>query len=640
MLASNELNIDHILPFSRSFDDSYSNKVLVFTKANEEKKNRTPYEWLGNNKAEWNRFKESVEKNGKMSQKKKNNLLTQEEVTFDEFSPRSLAATTYMSKLALKIFSDLLNTDDEQDNVRAFKGGATSFLRKYYRLNQYTHSYESENYLTKDTKYVISSKDIEIKKERNSVKISVKAKNKYDFAIEYSRTMVKKDGKDLSKDDQELYDMLWLHEDRFIEYMDQIITGKDIDSIEDSKIFDDVDIDDSVSLAIVKLAYDIVVNLKAELISKNRDNHLHHEVDAILIATMTRSMQLKITRFSKMMDTEKGKFIDDNGEVFDNIDELTRRYNVDTSNKNRALFLPQPYDGFIKELVIKVFERDEDILNKKLSELYGGPISDAKVKYPSYQTDKKVSGALHAETILGTRLYEGKEVTVKRVLSTTLKKSDIEKIYDGDRSQKPIKEALEKWFDMPKAEKTKYPMHPYTGEPIKKVKILATDINKTISISPTSKQKGRAEIGSVARIQIYKKEGDGKLYFVQLSIDKYLKRKSGDLNFDVQMWYGQSSKNFIINYKDIVDNGYKLYRELYPGQIVNVEMNSGSSSVAITAGLTDGKFEIRSVLGDLLDFIKLGIINKYPDKGRVRPTVSTIKSVESIKIDIMGYLQK
>ena len=39
--------IDHILPHSRSYDDSYMNKVLCFTDENQRKGNMTPYEYLG-----------------------------------------------------------------------------------------------------------------------------------------------------------------------------------------------------------------------------------------------------------------------------------------------------------------------------------------------------------------------------------------------------------------------------------------------------------------------------------------------------------------------------------------------------------------------------------------------------------------
>ena len=50
--------VDHALPYSRSFDDSMSNKVLVLTKENRDKGNRTPYEYLGgaNDSAAWRAF--------------------------------------------------------------------------------------------------------------------------------------------------------------------------------------------------------------------------------------------------------------------------------------------------------------------------------------------------------------------------------------------------------------------------------------------------------------------------------------------------------------------------------------------------------------------------------------------------------
>ena len=42
---------DHIIPKTISFDDSKSNKVLTLSKENQEKKNKSPYEYLkGNDK--------------------------------------------------------------------------------------------------------------------------------------------------------------------------------------------------------------------------------------------------------------------------------------------------------------------------------------------------------------------------------------------------------------------------------------------------------------------------------------------------------------------------------------------------------------------------------------------------------------
>src|SRR5699024_5672858 len=45
--------VDHIIPYSRSFDDSNANKVLVLSKENQNKKNRTPYEWFGDDELRW-----------------------------------------------------------------------------------------------------------------------------------------------------------------------------------------------------------------------------------------------------------------------------------------------------------------------------------------------------------------------------------------------------------------------------------------------------------------------------------------------------------------------------------------------------------------------------------------------------------
>ncbi|MEG2813741.1 MAG: HNH endonuclease domain-containing protein, partial [Oscillospiraceae bacterium] len=40
------VEIDHIIPFSRCFNDSYKNKVLTFTAENQQKGNRLPMEYL------------------------------------------------------------------------------------------------------------------------------------------------------------------------------------------------------------------------------------------------------------------------------------------------------------------------------------------------------------------------------------------------------------------------------------------------------------------------------------------------------------------------------------------------------------------------------------------------------------------
>ena len=51
-------DVDHILPYSITFDDTYRNKVLVKASENRQKGNRTPYEYFMAEKGEnaWNKY--------------------------------------------------------------------------------------------------------------------------------------------------------------------------------------------------------------------------------------------------------------------------------------------------------------------------------------------------------------------------------------------------------------------------------------------------------------------------------------------------------------------------------------------------------------------------------------------------------
>jgi CRISPR-associated endonuclease Csn1 len=56
LLEEHYAEIDHILPYSRSFDDSQPNKVLVLWEENQNKGNRTPFEYMGSDEARWREF--------------------------------------------------------------------------------------------------------------------------------------------------------------------------------------------------------------------------------------------------------------------------------------------------------------------------------------------------------------------------------------------------------------------------------------------------------------------------------------------------------------------------------------------------------------------------------------------------------
>ena len=641
VLKGRDLEVDHILPFSRSFDDSYNNKVLVYKKANQEKKNRTPYEWLGKHadKTRWFKFKRWVENNKLLSDQKKNNLLYEEDVTFDEFSDRSLNSTGYISRLALQIFKDLLNCEDDQDRVRSFKGTATSYLRKYYRLNGYTHSYESARYLLKDTVYIIKDDGIKVETGKDSASLKIVATDKFGREIDTIEKYEKKNASFQNLKIEKSFDLLQTDTEFFINYAKDILVNKDLNSIDDYSI---LNTDDEKEKTASEILFEAINDLKSQINGKNRDNHLHHEVDAILIASMTRSMQLKITKFSKLLRqsqyTNKPEIIDeDTGQTFSNLKELAEAYNVDTVNKDSRFYIPQPYSGFVDELVIKVFERNEEVLNRKLEELLGYD-PHAKVKYPSFQANKKVSGALHAETIYGKAIENNSTVATIRKDVTSLTKKDLDKIYDKDGGQKAVKEAVEKWLELSSEERKlqKYPVISGTNIQVKKVKMKDDNFDKMIKISPNSEQKGYAQIAEVVRIQVYKKENDDKLYFVQLSIDKYIKRKNGELDFPVLVWWGRDKNKKEYKYNELTENGFELLLEMYPGQHIYLKKKDGSDTFCLVVGFSSGMFEIGSILGDKIDLIKNNISNKV--KNQMQITISTIESIRPIHIDILGNL--
>ena len=141
ILDENYCDIDHVLPFSRTGNDNLANKVLVLSKHNRDKGNRTPYEWMisGETSApDWEDFKAHV-LNGSTTAAKRKNLLNENlDADFDEgFIKRNLNDTKYMSVAVKQYLDDCLRFpgEDGKRHVFVVTGRATSLLRRYWGLN-------------------------------------------------------------------------------------------------------------------------------------------------------------------------------------------------------------------------------------------------------------------------------------------------------------------------------------------------------------------------------------------------------------------------------------------------------------------------------------------------------------------------
>ncbi len=135
-LFTNDYQIDHILPFAKTLDDSFNNKLLVHRSANQYKKNRTPFEAFGHSPADWpvgwdeiyglalnlprdkaKRFKEdalSVWLDGK------------------EFEARQLTDTAYLARVAREYLSAIC----PPNRIVSTPGRLTALLRGKWGLSR------------------------------------------------------------------------------------------------------------------------------------------------------------------------------------------------------------------------------------------------------------------------------------------------------------------------------------------------------------------------------------------------------------------------------------------------------------------------------------------------------------------------
>lgn len=132
--SDNAVQVDHILPWSRSGDDSFVNKTLCHAGCNQEKKGRTPHEWFGKDEVRWTTFAAAVESTKEMKgRKKRNYLLKDARVLEEKFRPRNLNDTRYACRLLLVELAQLY-PDDGKVYVFSRPGPLTDRLRRGWGL--------------------------------------------------------------------------------------------------------------------------------------------------------------------------------------------------------------------------------------------------------------------------------------------------------------------------------------------------------------------------------------------------------------------------------------------------------------------------------------------------------------------------
>lgn len=132
--------IDHALPYSRSFDDSKNNRVLVFSRENRNKGNKTPYEYLdgASNSERWRQFEVFVNSNKSYRPAKRNRLLKKDfnAAGSEEFRERNLNDTRYICRFFKNYIERYLQLHEDNGVKRCVvvSGQLTAFLRARWGL--------------------------------------------------------------------------------------------------------------------------------------------------------------------------------------------------------------------------------------------------------------------------------------------------------------------------------------------------------------------------------------------------------------------------------------------------------------------------------------------------------------------------
>jgi len=135
--------IDHIIPISVSLDDSLTNKVLASRLENQQKGNLTPMmaylkgKFTGGNLEKYKLF---VSSNKNFNGKKRNNLLTEQDITKEDvarkFINRNLVDTSYACRTVLNTLQRYFKDNEIDTKIHTIRGQSTNIFRKRINLQK------------------------------------------------------------------------------------------------------------------------------------------------------------------------------------------------------------------------------------------------------------------------------------------------------------------------------------------------------------------------------------------------------------------------------------------------------------------------------------------------------------------------
>jgi CRISPR-associated endonuclease Csn1 len=144
-LLSDEVEIEHILPYSMTLDDSLNNKTVAMRRANRDKGNMTPFDAFGKHPVAGYDYEEILQRAAKMPKEKAKRFAADGYARWlkedKDFLARALNDTAYLSRIAKEYLSLIC----PPNKVRAIPGRMTAMMRGKFGLNQLLSGNELKN---------------------------------------------------------------------------------------------------------------------------------------------------------------------------------------------------------------------------------------------------------------------------------------------------------------------------------------------------------------------------------------------------------------------------------------------------------------------------------------------------------------
>jgi CRISPR-associated endonuclease Csn1 len=142
-LFSQDVEIEHILPFALTLDDSKHNKTIAFVGANRDKRNHSPYKAFGHNPPGYD-YEGILKRVSAMPKRKRWRFDPDAMERFKDenrFLDRQLTDTRYISKVARKYLMHIC----PENNIWVIPGQLTAMLRRRWGLNTVLNNEDAKN---------------------------------------------------------------------------------------------------------------------------------------------------------------------------------------------------------------------------------------------------------------------------------------------------------------------------------------------------------------------------------------------------------------------------------------------------------------------------------------------------------------